>query len=68
MLYWAWRYNVLFYTPGMGDIKGAQVQSWRFLGLDFDSYERLPMLYYSLKHVESPLGISSTQTLLFQKV
>ena len=38
------------------------------LGLYVDSYERLPMLYYSLKHVESPLGISSTQTHLFNKV
>ena len=38
------------------------------LVLHFYSYEMLPMLYYSLKHVESPLGISSTQTPLFYKL
>jgi len=32
------------------------------LGVNIDDYERLFMLFYSLKHVESPLGISSTQT------
>ena len=48
-------------------IKGAQVQPWRFGGLNFDAYERLSMLY-SLKHVESPLTISSTQTPFFHKV
>ena len=28
-----------------GGFKGAQVQSWWVLGLNFDAYERLSMLY-----------------------
>ena len=38
------------------------------LGLNFDAYETLPMLYYLLKHDESPLGIISTQTPLFHNM
>jgi len=49
-------------------IKGAQVQSWQCLGLNLDAYERLPMLSYSLKHVESSLCISSTQRQICKKL
>jgi len=49
-------------------IKGAKSNLGGFWCLGFYSYGRLPMLYYSLKHVESPLCVSSAQKPLFHKL